>query len=261
MLALLREFRDVFAANMSELGDSDIALHRINTQGMPPVHVPSRRTAEHTCKVIDEELDEMLRHGIVQPSKSSYSSPVVIVTNKDGSMRFCIDYRRLNKQTKIDRYPLPRIDDALDSLSGARYFSTLDLASGYWQLRVAEEDIEKIAFSCHSGLFDILRMPYGLCNAPAIMQRALDILLAHIKWEACLVYLDDVITFGAEFQRMLRRLWMIFTLFRSANLRLKPSKCFFGYDKVAYLGHLVSGNGVEVDPEKLRVGKVSEADN
>ena len=119
---------------MSELSDSDIALHRIDTQGLPPVHVPSRRTAEHTRKVIDEELDEMLKHGIVRPSKSPYSSPVVIITKKDGGMRFCIDYRRLNDQTKIDQYPLPRIDDALDSLPETRYFSTLDLASGYWQL-------------------------------------------------------------------------------------------------------------------------------
>ena len=159
-------------------------------------------------------------------------------------MRFCIDYRRLNEQTKIDQYPLPRIDDALDSLSGARYFSTLDLASGYWQLRVAEEDIEKTAFSCHRELFEFVRMPFGSCNTPATMQPALDILLAHVKWEAFLVYLDDIITFGVEFQRMLRWLPMIFTLFRSANLWLKPSKCFFGYDKVAYLNHLVSGNGV-----------------
>ena len=138
---------------------------------------------------------------------------------------------------------------------GARYFSTLDLASGYWQLRVAEEDIEKTDFSCHHGLFEFVRMPFGLCNALATMQRALDILLAQIKWEACLVYLDDVITYGAIFKLMLQQLRMIFTLFRSANLRLKPSKCFFGYDKVAYLGHLVSGNGVEVDPEKIRAMK------
>ena len=139
MLALLREFRDVFAADMSKSGDSDIALHRIDMQGLPPVHVPSRRTAEHTRKVIDEELDEMLKHGIVRPSKSPYSNPVVIDTKKDGGMQFCIDNQRLNEQTKIDQYPLPRIDDALDSLSGARYFSTLDLASGYWQLHVAED--------------------------------------------------------------------------------------------------------------------------
>ena len=183
-----------------QLGDSDIALHRIDTEGLPPVHVPSRRTAEHTRKVIDEERDEMLKHGIVRPSKSPYSSPVVIVTKKDGGMRFCIDYRRLNDQTKIDQYPLPRIDDALDSLSGAWYFSTLDLASGYWQLQVADEDIEKTAFSCHRGLFEFVRMPFGLCNAPAIMQSALDILLVQIKWEACLVYLDDIITYGAIFR-------------------------------------------------------------
>ena len=140
------------------------------------------------------------------------------------------------------------------SLSGARYFLTLDLASGYWLLRVAE-DIEKTAISCHRGLFEFVRMPFGLCNTPATMQRALDILLAQIKWEACLVYLDDVITYGAIFRLMLKWLRMIFTLCRSANLRLKPSKCFFGYDKIAYLGHLVSGNGVEVDPEKIRAMK------
>ena len=102
MLALLREFRDVFAADMSELGYSDIALNRIDTQGLPSVHVPSRRTAEHTRKVIDEELDEILKYGIVRPIKSLYSSPVVIVTKKDGGMRFCIDYWRLNDQTKIE---------------------------------------------------------------------------------------------------------------------------------------------------------------
>ena len=102
---------------------------------------------------------------------------------------------------------------------------------------------------------EFVRMPFGLCNAPAAMQRALDILLAQIKWEACLVYLDDVITYGAIFRLMLQRLRMIFTLFRSANLQLKPSKCFFRYDKVAYLGHLVSGNGVEVDKEKIRAVK------
>ena len=109
---------------------TDIALHWIATQGLLPVHIPSRRTTEHTRKVIDEELDEMLKHGIVRPRKSSYSIPVVVVYKKDGGMQFCINYRRLNEQNTIDQYPLPRIDDALYSLSGARYFSTLDLASG-----------------------------------------------------------------------------------------------------------------------------------
>ena len=127
--------------------------------------------------------------------------------------------------------------------------------SGYWQLRVAEEYIEKTNFSCHHGLFEFVRMPFGLCNAPATMQGALDILLAQIKWEACLVYLDNIITYGAIFRLMLQWLRMIFMLFRSANLHMKSSKCFFGYDYLAYLGHLVSGNGVEVDPEKIRAKK------
>ena len=112
----------------------------------------------------------MLRHVIVRPSVSEYSSFVVIETKKDGGMRFCVHYRKLNEQTCIDKYPLPRIDDALDSLTRAQYFTTLDLASGYWQLRVNEEDISKTAFACHRGLFEFVRMPFGLCNAPAMIQ-------------------------------------------------------------------------------------------
>ena len=153
LLKLLWKYRDVFAAEVSELGSSTIAEHCIDTQGARPVHVPPRRTAHHLRQIINKELDEMPENGIVHPSKSPYASPIVIVTKKDGSMRFCVDYCQLNKQTKVGQYPLPCIDDALDSLTGARYFCTLDLASGYWQLKVADEDIQKTAFSCHRGLF------------------------------------------------------------------------------------------------------------
>ena len=251
MLTLLRKYRHVFATSAAELGNSSIATHRIDTQGLPPVHVPPRRTSPGVRDIINKELDEMLRHGIVRPSVSEYSSPVVIVSKKDGGMRFCVDYRKLNEQTRIDQYPLPRIDDALDSLTGAQYFTTLDLASGYWQLRVKEEDIAKTAFACHRGLFEFVRMPFGLCNAPATMQRALDVLLAKIKWETCLIYLDDIITHGPTFPLMLRNLEEIFQLLESADLKLKPSKCFFGFDHVNYLGHVVSGKGISPDPAKI----------
>ena len=138
MLTLLRKYRHVFTTNAGELGNSSIATHHIDTQGLPPVHVPPRRTSPGVREIINKELDEMLWHGIVRPSVSEYSSPVVIVMKKDGGRRFCVDYRKLNKQTRIDQYPLPRIDDALDSFTGAHYLTTLDLASGYWQLRVNE---------------------------------------------------------------------------------------------------------------------------
>ena len=116
---------------------------------------------------------------------------------------------------------------------------TLDLASGYWQLQVNEEDIAKTAFACHRGLFEFVRMPFGLFNAPAMMQRALDMLLAKIKWETCLIYLEDIITHGSTFPLMLHNLEEIFELLETADLKLKSSKCFFGFDHVNYLGHVV----------------------
>jgi len=192
----------------------------------------------------------MLRRKVIQPSSSPWASPVVLVKKKDGSTRFCIDYRKVNSITHKDAYPLPQIDDTLDTLSGSQWFSTVDLLSGYWQVEVAEEDKPKTAFTTCEGLYEFNVMPFGLCNAPATFQRLMDLVLAGIQWSQCLVYLDDVIIIGKDFEEHLYNLSSVLQKLREAGLRLKPSKCSFCQESVSYLGHIVPREGITTDPEK-----------
>jgi len=151
---LVEEFADVFALDETELGSTDWATHSIDTGDQHPVRQPPRRIPFALRARVEEMVQQMLKPEVIQPSQSPWSSPIVLVAKKDGSTRFCVDYRRLNSVTKLDVYPLPRIDDSLDLLAGSQYFSTLDLASGYWQVRMAEDSQEKTAFTTHSGLFE-----------------------------------------------------------------------------------------------------------
>ena len=130
---------------------------------------------------------------VIEASNAEWASPVVIVPKVDGTPRFCIDYRKLNESTVKDSYPLPRMDDCLNSLGEANVFSTLDCNAGYWQIPIAPEDWHKTTFTCHCGTYQCKRLPFGLCNAPATFQRAMDMILAGVRWQICLVYLDDVI--------------------------------------------------------------------
>jgi hypothetical protein len=158
------------------------------------------RVPLHEKDHIEAEVSKMLSDGKVQPSTSPWASPVVLVKKKDGTLRFCVDYRKLNNVTKKDAYPLPRIKDCLDALNRSRWFSTLNLASGYWQVAMEEVDMENTAFQTHLGLFEFRVMPFGLCNAPATFKGLMDGLLGDIKWTKCLVYLDNVVAFGTDFE-------------------------------------------------------------
>ena len=198
----------------------------------------------------EEEIEKMLAKGIIEPSSSPWSSPVVLVKKKDGTIRFCIDYRKVNGVTVKDSYPLPRIDDCLDALSGSQWFCTLDLASGYWQVEMAEKDKEKTAFSTGSGLYQFNVMPFGLCNAPATFERLMERVLVGLPWQILLIFLDDVIVHAKSFEEAVRRLRLVFERLRSANLKLSPKKCVLFQRKVTFLGHVVSGDGVSTDPSK-----------
>ena len=175
-----------------------------------------------------------------------------MVRKKDGSWRFCIDYRKLNAVTCRDAYPLPRIDATLDSLAGATYFTTLDLASGYWQVAVEEKDKEKTAFSVPEGHFEFNVIPFGLTNAPATFQRLMECVLAGLVGEQCLIYLDDIIVFSSTFKEHLVRLSGVFQALNDAGLQLKPSKCHFALREVRYLGHVVSQAGIKPDDDKVK---------
>lgn len=159
------------------------------------------RVSAHEREAIRTQVEDMLADDVIQPSKCPWAAPVVLVKKKDGTLRFCVDYRRLNKITKKDVYPLPRIDDALDHLCHAKYFSSMDLTTGYWQIEVDKKDREKTAFITPDGLYEFKVMPFGLCRAPATFQRVMDTVLAGLKWHTCLVYLDDVVFFCTEFRQ------------------------------------------------------------
>jgi hypothetical protein len=255
LMELLTSFTDVFSSGDTDLGCTDLVEHHINTGSHHPIKQPSRRVGPARRKEMEEALDGLIQQGVVERSCSPWTSAIVLVKKKDGSTRCCVDYRAVNNITVKDSYPLPRMDDILDSLIGATWFSTLDMKSGYHQVRVAKEDKPKTAFSFGQGLWQFRVMPFGLCNAPATFERLMERILEGLHWKTALVYLDDVIVYGSSFQQELQRLSEVFSRFRAANLRLNPKKCHLFQKEVSYLGHIVSEKGVRTDPDKVSAVK------
>ena len=248
----LLQFGDLFPMPGSALtGHTDAVEHTIDTGATAPIRCAPRRMSPQKIKKEEACVTEMLTGGQIEPSDSPWSAPVVLVTKKDGGTRFCVDYRRLNLATVKDAYPLPRIDDTLDMLAGKRWFSTLDLASGYWQVSLSPEARCKTAFATHSGLFQFRVMPFGLCNAPATFERLMDQVLQGLRWSRCLVYLDDIISFGTTFGDALDNLTSIFERLRTYGLQLKSTKCHLFQTSVPFLGHVVGRRGLECDPKKI----------
>jgi hypothetical protein len=194
----------------------------------------------------------MLRTKVIEPSRSPWSSPVVLVPKKDGSIRFCVDYRRLNDVTIKDKYALPRIDDALASLSGNKYFKSLDLSQGYLQIPMDPKDKEKTAFITDSGLYHFNVISFGLTNAPATFQRYMDAVFAGLKWNCLLVYIDDILIFSPTFEAHIKDVETVFNRLADDNLQLKPTKCHFFQKELVYLGHLVKADGLRPDPLKVK---------
>ena len=242
---ILRKYDTLWSG---ELGEISATEHRIQLlPGTRPISQQPYRAGPNAREFVAKEVDRMLRAGVVEPSDSPWASPVVLAPKKDGSLRFCIDYRRLNAVTKRDSYPLPRMDEYIDSLGEANVFTTLDANSGYWQVPVAREDRSKTAFVCHSGLYQFLRMPFGLKNAPATFQRTLDVVLSPFKWKSCLVYLDDVIIFSKDEESHLRHLDEVLHALQLAGVTLKLAKCNFFTDTVHYLGHVIRPGTLSID--------------
>ena len=193
----------------------------------------------------------MLEKGVIEPGTSPWSSPVVLVRKKDGTVRFCVNYRQLNAVTQFDAYPLPRIDETLEALGGAKFFSTLDLLSGYWQVGLTDDARLKSAFTVRGGLYLWNVMPFGLSNAPGTFELLMVTVLQGLHWNACLVYLDDIVIFGRTEEELLQRMDIVFDRLRAAGLKLKPSKCHLFARSIDYLGHVISENGISVDPNKI----------
>ena len=223
-----------------------------NKYSRSPSNQTTIKTApDHLNSEIDKQIDEMLDRNVIQPSASPWASGIVMVSKKDGTKQFCIDYRKLNDVTVKDSYPIPCIDDALEQLSGAQWFSCLDLNAGYWQVEVDRVDREKTAFVSRHELFEFKVMPFGLCNAPATFGRLMEAIFAGLNWEICLIYLDDIIIHGRTFEDMLENLGKVLGKLQDSGLKLKARKCQLFQKEVEYLGHVVSSSRIRTDPKKI----------
>ena len=253
--SLFNEYSDIFQTKDSKPGFYDKVRHGINTGNNPPVRSRPYRHSPLLQQTIREHVKKMLKDGVISESTSPFASPIVMVKKKSGDYRFCVDFRALNRITERDTFPLPNITDTFDHLDMQRplFFSTLDMASGYWQIALEDDAKKKTAFITQDGLFEFNVMPFGLHNAPCTFQRTMQEVLRGLHWKICLVYLDDIIVYSHSFADHLKHLRQVFDKFREANLKLKPKKCAFAKDKIKYLGHIVSSDGIATDPDKIKV--------
>src|SRR3981081_3153056 len=239
---IINEFKQVFPEELpSGLPPSRDIDHRIDL--VPGQASPSRPTYRMSQPEMDElkkQLTELMDKGYVQESKSPYGSPVLFVKKKDGSMRLCIDYRALNKITIKNKYPLPRIDELLDRLLGTKYFSKIDLRSGYHQVRIASEDIHKTAFSTRYGHYEFLVMPFGLTNAPATFMNLMQSVFSKYLDEFVIIFLDDILVYSKSFDEHLKHLECVLQTLRQHKLYAKRSTCEFSKNELSFLRHVIT---------------------
>ena len=238
--------------NLSELGKTSLVQHDIRLDDMAPFKEQYCRIPPHQYEEVKKHLQEMLDIGVIQRSTSPWANPVVLVRKEDGSLRFCIDLRKLNNRTIKDTQSVPKIEDSLDFLDGATIFTSLDLQSGYWQVELTEASRPQTAFTVGPlGFYECVQMPFGLTNVLATFQCLMESCLGemHLKW--CIIYLENIIVFSKMPEEHIERLRGVFAKLSAAGLRLKPSKCEFFKSHIAYLGHIVSKDGIETDQKKI----------
>ena len=246
---LLVQYSDLWKND--NIGQTSVVKHEINLVEQRVVCQKPRRYTEEQRKVMSDEVNSMLEQGVIRPSMSPFASPVVLVKKKTGDWRFCIDYRLLNKNTVKDAYPMPRIDDLLHSVKTSKYFVSLDLRAGYWQVQMRESDIPKTAFRTTNGLYEFTVMPFGLVTAPATFQRLMGTIFGDLHWEGVLVYLDDILIHSETVEGLLKLLKIVLDRLRASGLTLRLKKCSFGPSEIDYLGYVI-GNGV-IKPQMRKV--------
>ncbi|RVW22924.1 Retrovirus-related Pol polyprotein from transposon 17.6 [Vitis vinifera] len=226
-------------------------VHHRSGTGTGPMSKAPYRMAPVELKELKVQLQELLDKGFIRPSVSPWGAPVLFVKKKDGSMRLCIDYRELNKVTVRNKYPLPRIDDLFDQLQGACVFSKIDLRSGYHQLRVRGEDVPKTAFRTRYGHYEFLVMPFGLTNAPAAFMDLMNRVFKPYLDQFVVVFIDDILVYSRSREEHEGHLSIVLQTLRDKQLYAKLKKCEFWLDRISFLGHVVSNDGISVDPGKV----------
>ena len=238
MVELIDRYLDAFAEHDADVGRTDLVFHEIDVQGSRPLRQPARRLPYgQNREEVEKQIKELEKARVIRPFASPWASPIVLVKKKDGAIRMCVDYRRLTSVTRLDSFPIPRLDEALEAFSGSEIFSRIDLAMAYHQVPVEPKDIGKTAFITHAGLYEFVTMPFGLCNAPGTYQRLMNTVLQGLIGHICLAYLDDVIVFSKNPQNHLKDLEQVFKRISDSRLKMKPRKCKFFRDEVLYLGH------------------------
>ena len=244
---MLEKFSDVMSSTPGRTAEME---HQVTTTGTRPVRLPPYRLPHAYRDLVEKEIKEMLVAGVIEPSSSEWASPIVLVDKKDGTLRLCVDYRRLNAESLADAYPMPRIDDLIDRLGKAKFITTLDLTRGYWQVPMAKASRHLTAFTTPFGLFQFRVMPFGLQGAPATFQRLMDKVLQGLE-EYAAAYIDDLVIHSTTWEEHLTEIQTVFQRLRSAGLTAKPQKCQLGMSRCVYLGHVV-GSGL-VQPERSKV--------
>lgn len=256
---LLEENKDIFAFKKTELGQCTEIEHRIDTGLATPIYQQPRDLGKFKNEIITKQINEWLDLGIIKPCQSEWGSPVVLVGKKsvdekgNREQRLCVDYRKLNNLTKRDAYPLPNTEACLDACAGNKFYSTLDMNSGYLQIKVAEEDIPKTAFVTRDGLFCFVNMPFGLKCAPMTFQRAMDYHMAGLKWKFVMIYLDDILVFSKDFDTHLEHLKEVFIRIRESGMTLNGKKLSLCMEEAKYLGNIISLDGRKPDPALTEV--------
>ena len=251
MQQILGEFEDVFQEPFKLPPLREIDHHIPLKEGTQPINVRPYRYAYFQKAEIEKQVQAMLDVGIIRPSTSPYSSPVLLVKKKDDTWRFCTDYRALNAATIKDRFPIPTVDDMLDELYGATYFTKLDLRAGYHQVRVHAPDIPKTAFRTHNGHFEYLVMPFGLCNAPSTFQAIMNSIFRPYLRKFILVFFDDILVYSPTWELHLNHVRKTLEILKKHSFFVKATKCDFGKQELEYLGHIVTNHGVKVDGKKI----------
>ena len=249
--ALLIKYQNTFSTNEWDLGLTHLTEHPINTGAAAPIKQRPHRVPLAYAAEEKGAIEDLLKKGVIQKSVSPWASPIVLVRKKNGSLRPCVDYRKVNALVKPDGFPLPRIQDCLDAVAGAHLFSSFDLTSGYFQIPLKKEDIPKTSFVCKFGQFEMTRMPFGLNNAASTFQRTMELALQGLQWHTCLVYIDDIIVYGTTFEQHLERVDEVLSRLQNAGLKLKSDKCHMLQTEVVFLGHVVSSEGVKPDPTNV----------
>uniref|UniRef100_A0A3Q1HDU2 Gypsy retrotransposon integrase-like protein 1 n=1 Tax=Acanthochromis polyacanthus TaxID=80966 RepID=A0A3Q1HDU2_9TELE len=251
ILKKLRSIPEVFAFDDVSYGHTTAVKHQIRLHDETPFKERPRPIHPSDREAVKQHLRELLDAGIIRESQSPFASPIVLVRKKNGSIRLCIDYRKLNLRTIRDAYALPNIEETFTALSGAKWFSVMDLKSGYYQVEVADDDKPKTAFVCPLGFYEFNRMPQGVTNAPSTFQRLMERCVGDLHLNEVLVFLDDLIVFSDTLEEHETRLMKVLTRLRDYGLKLSPEKCHFFRSSVKYLGHIVDAHGVHTDPEKI----------